>query len=929
MAEPRLSEGLGRSAKPASAGILLVDDNPANLLVLRAILEHYEPDLVEARSGAEALRKLAAQDFAVILLDVQMPGMNGFETAQRIRTMTSDRVPIIFITAYDSDEFPVEQAYSLGAVDYLVKPLVPVIVRAKVDSFVELYGEKVRARLEAEQLRLLVESARDYAIFHLDPQGFVASWNLGAERIMQYSAGEILGKHISQFYTREAIDQDWPATELRMAERLGRFEDEGWRVRRDGSTYWANVVITPLRDEAGLLRGFSKITRDMTERKRAEEGARRLLEEATARRVAEENSRLLEAERERLRESEQRFSRFMQHLPGLAWIKDLEGRYAYANEAAARAFGLTRDQLYGKRDDEIFPTETAVRFMDNDRQALTSECGVQLVESLVHHDGVQHHSLVSKFPILGATGEPAYVGGMAIDITDRQRAEQELRHNEERLELAQNAGRIGTFEWHIQSDRVEWSDVEEEIFGLATGTFDGTLDHWKRTLHPADRDRVVRECLQAVATGSDLHTEFRILRPDGETRWILGKGRVYCDELGVPLRMVGVNVDITDRKQSEEALREADRRKDEFLATLAHELRNPLAPIRNSLQILKLPHIEPEVAAQAREMMERQLHHMVRLVDDLLDVSRVMRGKIELRKELIELSAIVARAVETVQPLIDAQNHELIIDVPQESLLVSADPIRLAQVIGNIVTNAAKYTDAGGQIRIAATHVEDMVELRVKDNGIGIAPPMLSQIFDLFVQADQASVRSQGGLGIGLTLVRNLVELHGGEVAAHSDGIGTGTEIVVRLPMHRLPKRLANDETPHTNTVAQDIAGRRLLVVDDNRDAATSLAMLLRLQGCEVQIANDGPTAIEAAMKHRPELIFLDIGMPGMDGYEVARRIRHLPGLGDITLAALTGWGQQEDRRRSAEAGFDHHLVKPVQPSMLETVLAGIGPRRT
>jgi signal transduction histidine kinase/CheY-like chemotaxis protein len=374
-----------------------------------------------------------------------------------------------------------------------------------------------------------------------------------------------------------------------------------------------------------------------------------------------------------------------------------------------------------------------------------------------------------------------------------------------------------------------------------------------------------------------------------------------------------------------QALQDADRRKDEFLATLAHELRNPLAPIRSSLQILKMPRVDAPTADRSREMMERQVHHLVRLVDDLLDVSRVMRGKVELRKERVELAAVVARAVETAQPLIEAQAHELTVDLPRESLPLEADLVRLAQVLGNLLTNAAKYTEAGGRIWLAARRDGDRVVLRVRDTGIGIPADMLPKVFDLFVQVDHATTKAQGGLGIGLTLVKNLVELHDGTVEAHSAGVGKGSEFVMRLPLLARWQEPTHGEENGDPSQQPSASGHRLLVVDDHVDAADSLALLLRLQGHEVRVAYDGPAALELAQDHRPEMIFLDIGMPGMDGFEVARRVKQIPGMGCVRLAALTGWGQQEDRRRTAEAGFDHHLVKPAEPDALEKLLAGLG----
>jgi CheY-like chemotaxis protein/two-component sensor histidine kinase len=311
---------------------------------------------------------------------------------------------------------------------------------------------------------------------------------------------------------------------------------------------------------------------------------------------------------------------------------------------------------------------------------------------------------------------------------------------------------------------------------------------------------------------------------------------------------------------------------------------------------------------------------MVRLVDDLLDVSRVMRGKVVLRKETVELASVVARAVETAQPLIEAQGHELTIRLPDESLPLEADPVRLAQVIGNLLTNAAKYTEPGGRICLTAHRQGDLAVLCVRDTGIGIPPDMLPKVFDLFVQVDHSTTKAQGGLGIGLTLVKSLVEMHGGTVHAHSAGPCEGSEFVVRLPLSR--QRQGSPGDKEGDRPQHSASGRRLLVVDDNRDAADSLAMLLRLLGHEARVAHSGAAALELIDSYRPEMIFLDIGMPEMDGYEVARRVQQMPGMRGTRLAALTGWGQQDARQRTAQAGFDHHLVKPVEPAALEELLA-------
>lgn len=388
----------------------------------------------------------------------------------------------------------------------------------------------------------------------------------------------------------------------------------------------------------------------------------------------------------------------------------------------------------------------------------------------------------------------------------------------------------------------------------------------------------------------------------------------------IPPQVAVIFKDGSERKRAEDELRSADRRKDEFLATLAHELRNPLAPIRNSLEVLRMAPTDHRVIEHVYEMMERQINHMVRLVDDLMEVSRITRGAIELRREPVEMAQVVQAAVETCQPMIDAAGHKLAIDLPAEPLVVSGDAIRLAQVVANLLDNASKYTDNGGQIWLTVRPEDSCIAISVRDSGIGIPPEQLSNVFEMFTQVDRSSPRARGGLGIGLTLVRSLVEAHGGRVEAKSEGAGHGSEFIVRLPLVKAARDRSTGGSPRKPPTA--IANQRILVVDDNRDAAESLGMLLKFLGAQVSVVHSGLDALKQVASHRPAVMLLDIGMPEMDGYEVARRTRSLPEGRDVTLIALTGWGQEEDRRRSKVAGFDHHLVKPVNIDSLHALLA-------
>lgn len=381
-----------------------------------------------------------------------------------------------------------------------------------------------------------------------------------------------------------------------------------------------------------------------------------------------------------------------------------------------------------------------------------------------------------------------------------------------------------------------------------------------------------------------------------------------------------LRVTVAALQKSELALKEADRNKDEFLATLAHELRNPLAPIRNSLEVIKRTQ-EPAVLHSSAAVMDRQMSQMVRLIDDLIDISRITHNRVELRRDSVVLQGIVAQAVEVSRPALDAYNHQLSLNLPAEPIYLNADAVRLVQVFGNLLTNSSKYTSPGGQIEVAAEVLGAEVAVHVRDNGIGIARDQLSKVFEMFTQLDRSPERSQGGLGIGLAIVQRLVHLHGGSVSVRSDGPGKGTEFTIRLPAASAPPVPTRTEAPAT---AKPLARRRILVVDDNRDSAASLAILLRLAGNELQTAHDGREAVDKAGEFQPQVVLLDLGMPVMNGYDACRAIREQSWGKGMHIIALTGWGQENDRKKSREAGFDAHLVKPVDHAVLLNLLRGL-----
>jgi PAS domain S-box-containing protein len=534
--------------------------------------------------------------------------------------------------------------------------------------------------------------------------------------------------------------------------------------------------------------------------------------------------------------------------------------------------------------------------------------------------------------VLDDAGEVVRYEGAVQDVTARRGAEEDLRYVMAHaqcllwhalVERDENPGAPAPFAWsrHVFDDA-----AAQRFMPLEVPPGQTYRDAWHYCRPPEDRAQGERTYIEALTSGqTEYAQEFRCIDRDGALHWV--HEQVHVDPLpGGQWRLVGVCTDVTERKRLEEVLRlraealtEADRRKDEFLAMLAHELRNPLAPIRNAVYLLTERTPEDPALRRAHAVLDRQVRQMARLVDDLLDVSRITRGKIDLRAEPADLRAIVTNAVQTCRPFIDARGHRLEMSLPAAPLLASVDGARMEQVVANLVNNAAKYTPPGGEIRLSLELEAEEGVLRVKDTGVGIAPELLPRVFEPFVQADHSLERTHGGLGLGLTLVHRLVELHGGTVSAHSDGPGAGCEFTVRLPA--AAARPAPSAPSGAAGPAAEQRPLRVLVVDDNEDATETLTDLLELWGHGVRTAHDGRAALAAAEEYAPDVVLLDIGLPGMDGYEVAVHLRSRPECA-ARLVAVTGYGQEEDRRRSREAGFDLHLTKPVDPEELKRVLA-------
>jgi PAS domain S-box-containing protein len=500
---------------------------------------------------------------------------------------------------------------------------------------------------------------------------------------------------------------------------------------------------------------------------------------------------------------------------------------------------------------------------------------------------------------------------------------QALEHANARLESSMSAAEIGSWVWDLREDVVTVDRNLAALYGIEDETaLNADAAQRRQLIHPEDLNVASHTHDDTRRTGVLPSTQFRIVRPDGSERWVIRRGKVHFDADGTPILLAGLLIDVTAQKLAEEALREADRRKDEFLATLAHELRNPLAPIRNAARLLESPAADERQKQWARDVISRQVQRMALLLDDLLDVSRITSGRLHLRKEPVELLTLVTSAVETARPLIDAKHHQLEIVLPPEPIELQVDPLRLSQALSNLLTNAAKYTDPAGRIMLAATLDAQDLTLSVRDSGIGLSALAISRVFEMFSQVDSAVDRTEGGLGIGLALVKGLVILHGGSVGAASDGPGRGSTFTISLPRANvLAMRSQTLPVPSTDKLSAD-PRCRVLVADDNVDAGQTMALILKMSGYEVDLASSGREALEIARSRHPHALILDIGMPQMNGYELARHIRKETWGRKALLIAVTGWGQPDDKERARSAGFDQHLTKPVDLAQIERMLA-------
>lgn len=796
---------------------------------------------------------------------------------------------------------PTQREVSAGELRFLARALpyrtaddhIAGVVLTFTDITTIKQGEDATARLAA-----IVESSSD-AIIGKDLRGIVTSWNVGAKKVFGYDASEMIGQPIVRLIPADRRDE-----EVEILRRVGDGETinsfETVRVRNDGTEIPIAATISPIKDAAGRTIGVSKIARDITSWRKAEQSER--------------------AGRERLRMA-------LHAARMVAWEYDPATGAVVTSENASDVYGFPPGEGTGNIDRwlNILHPDDLERHRARLAKAVVAGEEFTSLFRIVRPDTDAVQWIEQRGHIvLERAGAAVRLFGVDMDITARMEAEAALHQSEERFAFVRRSSGVGFWYCDLPFDVLEWDDLVKDHFHLPPDAI-VTIQTFYERMHPDDREPTRQAIERSIAGRTHYTVEYRTLHPDtGAVKWVRAIGRTGYAPDGSPIQFDGVTLDVSDYKNAEAALREADRRKDEFLAILAHELRNPLAPISSGLKVIQLAGSDGTIE-QARAMMERQLVQMTRLVDDLLDVSRLTTGKLELRMERLELREVIDAALETSRPVIDQQDHELSVEMPRKAMYVDGDPIRLAQVVSNLLTNAAKYTHRGGHLRLTVGCDDEAATIAVADDGIGIPTDMLATVFGMFTQVDRTLEKTTGGLGIGLSLVKGLVEMHGGTIEARSEGQGKGSEFKVRLPSAKSAVSESKSGDAEANPVGL-AASMRILVVDDNVDAADSLGQLLEIMGNEVLTAYDGESGIKAAREFQPSVVLCDIGMPKMNGYDTARNIRAEDWGRTTVLVALTGWGQEDNKRSSAEAGFDHHLVKPIEVDALMTLLASVVP---
>lgn len=723
------------------------------------------------------------------------------------------------------------------------------------------------------------------AVILTDAAGAVTYMNPVAESLCGWPSAEAIGRPLSDVFrivhetTRAPVEN--PVEKVIRAGTVVGLANHTVLIPRRGPEIPIDDSAAPLIKQGELV-GVVLVFRDVTARREAE-----LLRE--------------------------RLAAIVESSDDVIVSKTLDGIITGWNRGAERVLGYSVAEVIGKPVSMLLPPDLA-----DDTQFILER--VRRGEKVNHYhtrrrrkDGTIIDVSITVSPIRNAEGEIVGASKVGRDITDSRHAELLKERLAAIVESSDDIIVSKTLDGIITS----WNRGAELVLGY---TADEMIGQHVSRLMPPDVLEDTEKILGQIRRGEKVqHYETRRKRKDGQIVDVSLTVSPIRDASGKIVGASKIGRDISQQKQIEAERQEADRRKDEFLAMLAHELRNPIASINSAAQLFGKLESEAELE-WAKDVIQKQVKHLSRLIDDLLDVSRITRGKISLRKELLNLSPIVSGAVETVRPLIEERKHELVVSLAPGALRVEGDPLRLEQVLVNLLTNAAKYTESGGRISLSATRDQESIVIRVRDNGLGIAPELLPRVFDLFTQGDRSAARSEGGLGIGLTLAKQLAEMHGGQLFAASAGLGQGSEFTLRLPA----AKGATAPQPPTKQSLPRLARQssRILVVDDNVDTANGMAKLLSLLGHDVKTAHNGETAIEVAREQRPEVILLDIGLPRLDGYQVVRQLRQEPYCKTALIIAVSGYGQEEDRRKSQEAGFDHHLVKPVDFDTLISLLS-------
>ncbi|QGZ59360.1 PAS domain S-box protein [Paraburkholderia acidiphila] len=663
-------------------------------------------------------------------------------------------------------------------------------------------------------------------------------------------------------------------------------------IRKDGTRWWGLFAPTRLSG-TGMASKCAEFALDITERKRVETECV---------------------------DSEERFRALVEGFAQAVWEADAHGQAALVSPGWSDYTGQPGEEWLGEGwANAVHPDDRAYALRQW-KDAIAAQRVVNAEFRLHVATGGWRWTNVRAAPIWNPDGTVRKWVGMNIDVDDRRVAQEALRESEARFRALADASPALIWQFDTQGNTVYFNQRCLAAIGLTSAQLLET--GWHSIIHPRDLPGFVSRVQAAQHDHCAFQSRLRVKLKDAGWHWFETCCAPWLSASGEFRGHVCVSINVTEAVNAEDALKEADRRKDEFLATLAHELRNPLAPIANALHIIRRG-VFPADSAPILDMLDRQVHHMVRLIDDLMEVSRITRGKIGLVKAPVALADIIDNAVETSRPAIDQAQHELSIALPDTPLVLNADRVRLTQVFANMLNNAARYTDTGGQIRLVATREGDCAVVELSDTGIGMSADQIDQAFEMFAQAGRPAERSQGGLGIGLTMVRHLVNMHGGTVEAASAGPGKGSTFTVRLPLSQHTLADAHEPPTATARAAKPLAGKRILVVDDNRDAADSLAMVLSGEGAQVRVVYDGAAALGALEQSVPHAMVLDIGMPGMDGYEIARQIRQSPRYASLQVIALTGWGQHADRLRSRMSGIDSHLTKPVDfHTLIELLLA-------